>query len=52
MAYKRLGRQGKITIKPRAWWGYMNKWVEGVKNGYTNIALVFYGISPEGGSPV
>jgi hypothetical protein len=30
----------------------MNKWVEGVKNGYTYVGLVFYGIAPEGGSPV
>lgn len=27
MVYKKLGRLGKITLKPRAWWGYMNKWI-------------------------
>ena len=26
----------------------MNKWVEGVKNGYTSIALLFYGNNPTG----
>lgn len=26
----------------------MNKWVEGVKNGYTSIGLIFYGNSSSG----
>ena len=26
----------------------MNKWVEGVKNGYTSIGLIFYGNNSSG----
>lgn len=42
MVYKKLGRLGKITVKPRAWWGYMNLWIDSVKKGFTGLKIRLY----------
>jgi len=45
MVYKKLGRLGKITLKPRAWWGYMNKWITSASKGFTGLYVTFHALN-------
>ena len=45
MVYKKLGKLGKITLKPRAWWGYMNKWISLASKEFNQLFVTFHALN-------